>query len=202
MKNKLCYFLLIVMVVSCQKKIKKDYILEIKNFQSDLIALYNSNESPIRLENKKDFKGLSFFPINKSYRIEADFNPIENGKIHDFQTSSGVIKKYKEYGTLTFDLNGEKNQLIIFQKSPINTEYANYLFLPFNDKTNGTSSYGAGRYLDLTIEDIVQNKVQLDFNKAYNPYCAYEDGYACPIPPKENRLNIAIEAGVSYTTHY
>lgn len=194
--------MLIVMVVSCQKKIKKDYILEIKNFQSDLIALYNSNESPIRLENKKDFKGLSFFPINKSYRIEADFNPIENGKIHDFQTSSGVIKKYKEYGTLTFDLNGEKNQLIIFQKSPINTEYANYLFLPFNDKTNGTSSYGAGRYLDLTIEDIVQNKVQLDFNKAYNPYCAYEDGYACPIPPKENRLNIAIEAGVSYTTHY
>ncbi len=198
MKKNIYFFLLIFIITSCQKEIKKDHNLEIKNFQSDLVAFYNSDESPIKLENRKDFKGLAFFPIEKQYQIEADFTLIEKGKVHDFQTSSGKVKRYKEYGQLTFDLNNQKNQLIVFQKDPIDPEYADYLFLPFSDKTNGISSYGAGRYLDLKENDIVDGKVQLDFNKAYNPYCAYEEGYSCPIPPVENRLAIKIEAGVSY----
>lgn len=197
MKNRLILFLMIPIFISCQKEIKKDYVLETKNFQSDLIAFYNSDQSPIKVENKKKFKGLTFFPIDEKYQVEANFTKIKDGKELEFQTSSGKIKRYVQYGKITFVLGGKTNELTIFQKSPIDPNHPNHLFLPFNDQTNGVSSYGGGRYIDLSTDEI-NDKVLIDFNKAYNPYCAYEEGYSCPIPPSENRLTIGIEAGVSY----
>ena len=74
-------------------------------------------------------------------------------------------------------------------------KYRNYLFVPFTDATTGKQSYGSGRYLEFYKKDIENNTLQLDFNKAYNPYCAYATGYKCPIPPRENRLSISIKAG-------
>jgi uncharacterized protein (DUF1684 family) len=76
-----------------------------------------------------------------------------------------------------------------------NPAYKNLLFLPFNDSSNGDSSYGGGRYIDLDVNHIVNKQITIDFNKAYNPYCAYSDGYRCPVPPQENRLSIEILAG-------
>ncbi|APD07843.1 hypothetical protein UJ101_02343 [Flavobacteriaceae bacterium UJ101] len=197
MRNISIIFLIIFTMISCQKEMKKDATLGAKNFQSDLIAFYNSDQSPIKIENRKDFKGLTFFPVDKKYQVEVNFTKIQDGKVLEFQTSSGKIKKYVRYGKIAFEFDGKTNELTLFQKSPVDSDHPNHLFLPFNDRTNGVSSYGGGRYIDLNLDDI-KDKFLIDFNKTYNPYCAYEDGYSCPIPPSENRLDIGVEAGVSY----
>ncbi|MFV0530716.1 MAG: DUF1684 domain-containing protein [Flavobacteriales bacterium] len=138
--------------------------------------------------------------MHEKYQLEADFTRIQNGETLEFKTSSGRIKKYIRYGKIIFDLDGKTNELTVFQKTPIDPKHPKNLFIPFNDQTNGVSSYGGGRYLDLNTDDI-SNKILIDFNKAYNPYCAYEIGFSCPIPPGENRLKVKIEAGVSYVNH-
>ena len=113
--------------------------------------------------------------------------------------TSGTIKKtFRVYGMLRFMLNDTLVTLNVYQsQSQMNTdEFQNHLFLPFADLTSGDETYTAGRYIDLLIEDIVDNKVIIDFNKAYNPYCAYVSGkYNCPLPPRENELPVAIFAG-------
>ena len=105
---------------------------------------------------------------------------------------------YRVFGTATFKIKGKNYSLNIYQSQDLmtNPQYKNYLFLPFTDLTSGNETYVSGRYIDLMIEDVKNNKVVLDFNKAYNPYCAYVSGkYNCPIPPKENALPVAIKAG-------
>ncbi|MFV0238013.1 MAG: DUF1684 domain-containing protein [Flavobacteriales bacterium] len=188
------------LVFSCQKKIKRDTLLEARNFQSDIVAFYNGSQSPIKIENKKKFKGITFFPVDKKYQIEADFTRIKEGEVLEFQTSSGEIKKYMRFGIIAFEFDEKMNKLTVFQKISEDSEDIEDLFLPFSDETNGISSYGGGRYINLSLRDI-DRKMLLDFNKAYNPYCAYEDGYSCPVPPIENRLDISIEAGVSYKSY-
>lgn len=112
-------------------------------------------------------------------------------------TYSGVKKTYVKYGTLRFRLNGRKQSLNVYRSLSLqaNAKYKDYLFIPFKDKTNGMISYGGGRYLDLKTTDLKDNTYTLDFNKAYNPYCAYSDGFNCPIPPAANHLAIEIKAG-------
>ncbi|HVF96436.1 MAG TPA: DUF1684 domain-containing protein [Flavisolibacter sp.] len=105
---------------------------------------------------------------------------------------------FRVYGTAFFQLNGKSLQLNLYksQEEMTNPAYRNYLFLPFTDSTSGNETYQSGRYIDLTTTDIKDNKLMVDFNKAYNPYCAYVSGvYNCPIPPKENALPIAVRAG-------
>ena len=99
-------------------------------------------------------------------------------------------------GTLHFTLNGTDEQLTVFQNIDLSRleDYRNYLFVPFTDLTNGEQTYGGGRYLDL--EGPLGDTVELDFNRAYNPYCAYGGRYSCPIPPQENHLEVSVEAGV------
>jgi hypothetical protein len=100
-------------------------------------------------------------------------------------------------GTLTFTIHDTTLHLTVYKSLLLssNSAYANYLFIPFTDITTGDETYGSGRYLDIELSDIKNNFVELDFNKAYNPYCAYSTNYNCPIPPKENNLSIAIKAG-------
>jgi uncharacterized protein (DUF1684 family) len=113
------------------------------------------------------------------------------------KTSGTKAKQYYRFGYITFKLTDSVFKLTVYQGADLmqTVLYKNHLFLPFTDITSGEESYGTGRYLDLEITDIVNNNVVLDFNKAYNPYCAYSDRYNCPIPPRENHLNIAILAG-------
>lgn len=112
-------------------------------------------------------------------------------------THSGKDKKYKQYGIITFSLHDTVSVLHIYQSIDLikNPKYKNYLFIPFTDATTYGETYGGGRYLDLSIDDIKGNELILDFNKCYNPYCAYAGGYSCPIPPRENELKVAIMAG-------
>lgn len=145
-----------------------------------------------------DRQHLSFFPIDKSYRVEARFVRQENSPWFLMETSGTMKKMYRVYGTLTFNLHDTVQHLNVYQSQSLmeSDQYKNYLFLPFTDGTSGTETYPVGRYLDLTMEDIRDGKVVIDFNKVYNPYCAYVSGvYNCPIPPKENRLSVAIRAG-------
>ncbi|MBK9485971.1 MAG: DUF1684 domain-containing protein [Chitinophagaceae bacterium] len=145
----------------------------------------------------KDTRHFHFFPINKEYHVSAYFERIYDTVGFTMNTSAGTVKYYYKYGRLDFMIDGKECLLYVYQgKDLMQTEqYKDYLFVPFTDATTGNESYGSGRYLEFYKKDIENNSVQLDFNKAYNPYCAYATGYKCPVPPRENRLTIPIKAG-------
>ncbi len=145
-----------------------------------------------------DKKRMRFYAPDESWSITADFEPVKNAPWFPMNTSSDKTKMYRQFGKISFIIKNERQTLYIYQAQALlqNPEYWDHLFLPFMDATNGAETYETGRYLDLRLQDIDNNKVMIDFNKAYNPYCAYGLGkYNCPIPPKENRLKIAINAG-------
>ncbi|MEO7537233.1 MAG: DUF1684 domain-containing protein [Ferruginibacter sp.] len=144
----------------------------------------------------KDKQYFRFFAIDSAYRVNARFERIHDTIGFTMKTSAGTTQHYFKYGKAVFDLKGNTHQLFIYQsKALIYTSYKEYLFIPFTDSTTGDQSYGSGRYIDLLIPEIKNNSVTIDFNKAYNPYCAYATGFHCPLPPKENSLSIAIIAG-------
>jgi len=149
------------------------------------------------LKNEADLAGLRFFAPDFTYRVIATVQRITNAEPFDMPTYSGKTSPYVSYAVLSFMLNGQSCQLTVFRSLRLatNPQYRDYLFLPFKDATSGGETYGGGRYLDLRLGNIRDGKLLLDFNKAYNPYCAYSDGYSCPIPPAGNRLTVAIDAG-------
>ena len=171
---------------------------EIKKFQDELNSGYSSKEtSPLDNKARKKFKGHKFFPINLDYRVEAELRVTENLPVFKMKTSTERLADYKKYGELIFTIKGEEMKLNVYQSTDLlkRAGYEDYLFLPFTDLTNGNLSYSGGRYIDLRIPK-EGNTIVLDFNQAYNPYCAYSDHYSCPIVPAENHLNTEILAGV------
>ncbi|SNR77170.1 DUF1684 domain-containing protein [Lutibacter flavus] len=198
MKNIFLPLLLVILYTSCSNK-KTNYTDEIKLFQYKLNTEFaNEEESPLTEEDIKTFKSLEFFDINEKYRIEAEFELTPNTPIFEMQTTTERLPLYRIYGIARFTLNGEKIELNIFQSQDLmlKYEYKNYLFLPFNDATNNKTTYGGGRFIDLEIPENNGNTIIIDFNKAYNPLCAYNHKYSCPIPPKENNIPIEIPVGV------
>ena len=199
-------FLILLFTFSCATKPEVEKIddriratLEISHFQKELIDEWNHPDTtPLKEDEIGHFQGIAFFPIDLNYRVHADFTAIENGITHPFPTSAHKIKYYKEYGKINFTIHSKLFELTIYQSDPPIEGYETSLFLPFMDETNGETTYGGGRYLDLEISDIVNQKVWVDFNQAYNPYCAYSAYYNCPIPPATNYLETEIKAGVSY----
>ena len=145
----------------------------------------------------KDKKYLSFFAIDSNYRVNAVFERVTDTIGFTMKTSGNGKDHYFKYGKLSFTINGTGLYLFIYQSKDLmkSKDYADYLFVPFTDLTTGDRTYGSGRYLDFTIPQIINNTLLIDFNKSYNPYCAYSTEYHCPIPPKENLLPIAINAG-------
>ncbi len=158
----------------------------------------SKDESPLKEEDFSDFEGLKYFDEDKKYIVKADFKRTSDEKYFQMPTSSGKSKKFVKYGVLTFNLNGKKHSLNVYQadaevlkKFP---EYADLLFVPFKDLTSGKDTYGGGRYIDLKMSK--GKKAVVNFNNAYNPNCAYgSEKYNCPIPPKENFLQTEIKAG-------
>lgn len=170
---------------------------------SDSIRRYRNNykneflkeeSSPLK---KEDTAFIRFFPPSEKFRVLADFRPYKDSSFFEMPTSSGKKKVYKKIGTAYFNIASGKYKLHIYQSRDLaaQDQYRNYIFIPFKDRTNYKSTYGGGRYLDLDLNDIQDGKIMLDFNKAYNPYCAYSDGYNCPVPPDENRLSVSVKAG-------
>ena len=146
----------------------------------------------------KDKELMSFFPINEKYRVTCQFDRTLNSQWFRMESSGQIKKNYRIYGVIHFTINDTTVTLNIYQSQDLmaTTQYKDHLFIPFTDATSGEETYESGRYIDLEINDIKSDKMIIDFNKAYNPYCAYVSGrYNCPIPPAENRLAVAIHAG-------
>ncbi|MCF6298178.1 MAG: DUF1684 domain-containing protein [Flavobacteriaceae bacterium] len=203
MKNTLITFLFLISMPSCSQNKELTHLEEIEQFQYKLNVHYaDKKTSPLEKKDLKKFKHLSFFPTDKTYRVIADFERTPNEPIFEMQTSTERLPLYAQYGIATFTIGGKELTLRLYQnqKSKLDSEYEDSLFIPFNDLTNGNETYGAGRYIDVKIPK--ENTIVIDFNKAYNPYCAYNYKYSCPIPPKENNLDIEIKAGVlSFDEH-
>ncbi|MEZ4859316.1 MAG: DUF1684 domain-containing protein [Flavobacteriaceae bacterium] len=171
---------------------------EIKTYQTELNKEFINPETTI-LDEKHfaDFGGLEFYPINLKYRIEANFVRTPNEKPFLMKTTTDRLPEYVKYGEAQFELDGKELQLILYKSTDSwgdPEKYGNQLFLPFTDLTSGDGSYGGGRFMEVTIPE--GRTIILDFNKVYNPYCAYNSRYSCPIPPAENDLQVRIEAGV------
>jgi len=166
-------------------------------FQTTLNKEYGTREeSPLTEEDFKSFKGLDFYPINEKFIVEAKFIRTPDEKVFKMKTTGTRLPEYVKYGELHFVLEGKSFQLNLYQNIELIKKegYADYLFLPFSDLTCGKESYIGGRYIDMRIPK--GDVVTIDFNKAYNPYCAYNHKYSCPIVPLENDLEIEILAGV------
>jgi uncharacterized protein (DUF1684 family) len=209
MKLKLLFTLLLTLSLFSMVNAQSFYgTTDLKTFRDGRDAEFrNKEESPLKPEDFDGFKGLRYFPVNKAFRFNATFKRTVDEKYFEMPTSSGKTKKYVKYGIVTFKVAGKPRQLNVYQmdeaariKFP---EYADLLFIPFKDSTYRNETYGAGRYID--IKTPKSGKVVLDFNLAYNPSCAYgSDRFNCPIPPRENNLDIAITAGEKtypYTGH-
>jgi len=140
---------------------------------------------------------LRFYPLDPAYRIECEFQPLPNSPWSPMMTSGAKPQMARKYGLLTFKVHDTLLHVTVFQMQALmaNEATKDYLFVGFTDATSAIDTYGAGRYIDCAIGDIHGNSMVLDFNKAYNPYCAYKTGYNCPIPPRENDLPVAILAG-------
>lgn len=150
--------------------------------------------SPIKADDLAD---LRFFEADEKYRVTCTFELTPGEKPFDMPTYSGRKQQYVKYGTLHFELDGKPLQLAVYQSLRLKNipGYSDHRFLPFRDLTNGETTYGGGRYIDLKTADLETEPIVLDFNKCYNPWCSYSDGFSCPIPPSENTLEVVIEAG-------
>lgn len=170
-----------------------------KQFQGGIKAEYaDPHRSPLSAKAKKDFKGIQFFPLNMKYVVKARFVRTPQEKPFQMSTSSGMRKTYVKYAEIFFVIEKKEYKLNVYQSLDLikSNEYKDYLFIPFTDATSGNETYEGGRYIDLNIP--TSDNITLNFNKAYHPYCAYTEGYNCPIPPTENHLPIKIEAGVRF----
>lgn len=171
--------------------------IDAEKFQKQINSEYaDVKTSPLMEEDLKSFKTLDFYPINGKYFVNARFEKAENEKVFEMKTTGTRTPKYVKFGTIYFTIDGAEMQLNVYRNIELSKQkkYKDHLFLPFSDLTCGKESYIGGRYIDLKIPK--GNTIAIDFNQAYNPYCAYNHKYSCPIVPLENDLKIEIKAGV------
>ena len=166
-------------------------------FQQELNSEFkDASKSPLKKNDRKDFKGLDFFKVDSAFVVQATLSRATDEKPFKMKTTTDRLPEYIKYGEITFDLKGESFKLSVYQNQDLmkDESFEDYLFLPFLDDTNGDESYGGGRYIDLRIPN--GQIMTVDFNTAYNPYCAYNEEYSCPIVPRENYVDVEVRAGV------
>jgi len=184
---------------SCNSQGKRA-LLGKTEYQQKLNASYkDASKSPLKKKDLKGFKGLDFFPVDSTFIVIATLVKIANAPTFEMATTTDRKPLYKEYGTLNFTLKGKACELTIYrsQDDLRDEKYKDYLFLPFTDATSSNKSYGGGRYMDvMTTSENTDGTIELNFNNTYNPYCAYNDKYSCPLTPRKNHLDIEIKAGI------
>jgi uncharacterized protein (DUF1684 family) len=176
------------------EKEAEDHRRQIEAFrkQKDKFLLEH-DQSPLLHEDKHHFTGANYFPVDLDYRVIATLVTEARPGIFRVQTTTGDFKEYTRVGRLEFQIKGEPMSLVTFMPPADEPMHGNRLFVPFRDRTSGKESYGAGRYIDLNKRP--GDTYVLDFNRAYNPYCAYSPYYSCPLPPGENNLPVEVRAG-------
>ncbi len=205
MKNLTFILVAILVFTSCKTKQTPEQKLidAAKEVQHKLNLEYADKEkSPLTDADFKKFRSLNFYPVTAKYIVKARFVRNENPVPFELETTTDRRPMYQKYGTLFFELDGVKCELPVYQNMESlkpGAKYKNHIFAPFTDLTTGGESYGGGRYVDLELP--FSSEVLLDFNRAYNPYCAYNHNYSCAIPPEENNLPVAIKAGVKAYVH-
>src|SRR3979411_1167941 len=163
-------------------------ISELEQFRAGKDDFFgHDHRSPLTSEQQRKFEGLAYFPQNPALTVKAKIDRnVEPGVVR-METTKGQEQSYHRYGLVSFQVDGEATQVTLYA-----SKGGNELFLPFRDVTSGKETYGAGRYLDLHRHG---DEIVVDFNYAYNPYCAYNPDWSCPLPPAENWLKVAIRAG-------
>lgn len=182
--------------------VQTDPIQDILHFQKELNEEFKNPEtSPLPDRYRKNFDGLDFFLPDANYIVEAKFVRTPEALPFLMPTTTERTSEEIVYGVAHFHLNGKEHQLEVYQnkKLMLQEKYRDYLFLPFTDETNGEETYTGGRYIDLNIP--TGDTVLINFNKAYNPYCAYNKKYSCPLVPGVNALDTKILAGVRAFVH-
>jgi uncharacterized protein len=166
-------------------------------FQEEWNTFFADSEKSILSKKEiENFKGLDYFPFDAKWCVLATFFPLDEKQPYVMKTTTGVDRTYLIAGELQFQIEGRDCRLTVFEPLPIKGKpHKSYWFIPFKDHTNGEISYGGGRYLELQAENLVDNTIEINFHKSYAPYCAYSEGYSCPIVPDENMLEVAILAG-------
>lgn len=149
-------------------------------------------QSPIPFEERASFKGLEYYPPHEKLRFELALNEHKEKSTITVQDTTGGIQEYLKWGVFRFEIDKKEHTLQAYKSN----EEEERLWVPFRDDTSGEETYGAGRYMDLEpSRDKISGRCVLDFNKAYNPFCAYSERYVCPLIPPENWLEIPIRAG-------
>ena len=196
------YFLIVAFLslfISCNSQDKRPLIGETE-YQQKLNAVFkDASKSPLKNKDLKSFKGLDFFPVDSSYIITASIKKTPDTPFLGMATNTEEKSYYRKFGILTFTLKDKEMQLTLYEslEESENPVFKDYLFLPFTDETSGSDSYGGGRYMDVFKSKINTNEtLELNFNNTYNPYCAYNDDYSCPLTPRDNHLSMEILAGV------
>mgnify|MGYP001814536646 CR=1 FL=1 len=154
--------------------------------QKDEFFAHDSH-SPLSAEQKRTFPGLRYFPENSQLRFQDEVKRSTAEQVVHMQTNTGELREYHKYGTFGFLVNGDSAELCVY------TSGDRGFFVPFADATSGQETYGAGRYVE--VHSLGGERFEVDFNQAYNPWCAYSPNFSCPISPAENRLTIPIRAG-------
>lgn len=203
--KKFTIFLSLLLLISCNSQDKKPIKGKTAFQQKQNAQFKDASKSPLTKEDLKTFDQLDFYAIDTAFTTVANLERTPNDPIFEMPTTTDRKPLYRRYGILHFTLKGKEFSLNLYQNQDLDRkpEYKDNLFLPFTDKTSGTTSYGGGRFIDLLLTDIQENgSIIIDFNTTYNPYCAYSGRYSCPITPKENHVNIAIKAGtMAYKKH-
>lgn len=187
-----CACLVAVALSACSRPPTDDYagaLFEARAAKDEMLR--TAGDSPVPRDKRQVVLPLAYFPPDPAYRVPAQLAPdAQSGRVVPMLTSTGRQRPTQIMGLLEFVLKGQGMKLRAYAEEGSNGAR---LFVPFTDATNGRETYGGGRYLDL---DRTSTGIYvIDFNTAYNPYCAYNPTYDCPVPPKENRLPVAIEAG-------
>lgn len=183
----------ILMIVQNNQSSESPYIKGLLSERANKDAqLKNAADSPIPEAQRADFQGLTYFEPNIQYIVKADYVQASGKDTLSLMTTSGAERKMIVAGAFKFQLQGLSHRLIAYSYLDPSIKE---LFIAFKDLTSGAETYGGGRYMDVKVDPNSIADVRLDFNKAYNPYCVYNENFVCPIPPKENSLLIEIRAG-------
>ncbi|HKB13290.1 MAG TPA: DUF1684 domain-containing protein [Vicinamibacterales bacterium] len=167
----------------------KDYAEKIAAERAAKDAQFAATDDPIPKARHKDLLPLAYFPIDPEYKVPGVLKRVDDKTVFEMPTSTGTNRQMRRVGSLEFTLKGTQLKLTVF----LEVADPGHLFIAFNDLTSGTETYPSGRYIDLPPNGT--NIYEVDFNRAYNPYCYYNLAYECPLPPRENRLKIPIRAG-------
>jgi len=180
-------------VVSCSSKDGDPCALDLESHRKSVDDEFATFDAPLTSEQKAVFAGLDYYAGDSSFCIAAEFTRTVDTEIFDMPTFDEASLPFQEYGTFTFEIGGETQTLTGYQRMDLPEDSRQWALIPFKDATNGRDTYGGGRYLHINLP--IQSHTSIDFNRAFNPWCAYDPGYVCALPPAKNWLRVSIDAG-------